>query len=151
MKKKFFIIAGEKSGDLLGSKILQNINKDIFDIYGIGGELMLKNGLKESLFPMEELSLMGIFEILPKIYFSVNARVNIITKAATVDKNRVAEKNLISAINLSPDGVAISGKNIELDGNTTVTGNLNLLPKDQQAVNQKNKQVCVHRECKKWN
>lgn len=67
MKKKFFIIAGEKSGDLLGSKILQNINKNIFDIYGIGGELMLKNGLKESLFPMEELSLMGVFEILPKI------------------------------------------------------------------------------------
>ena len=68
MKKKFFIIAGEKSGDLLGSKILQNINKNIFDIYGIGGELMLKNGLKESLFPMEELSLMGVFEILPKIF-----------------------------------------------------------------------------------
>ena len=68
MKKKFFIIAGEKSGDLLGSKILQNINKNVFDIYGIGGELMLKNGLKESLFPMEELSLMGIFEILPKIF-----------------------------------------------------------------------------------
>lgn len=67
MKKKLFIIAGENSGDLLGSKILQNINKNVFDIYGIGGELMLKNGLKESLFPMEELSLMGIFEILPKI------------------------------------------------------------------------------------
>ena len=65
---KLFIIAGEKSGDLLGSKILQNINKNVFDIYGIGGELMLKNGLKESLFPMEELSLMGIFEILPKIF-----------------------------------------------------------------------------------
>lgn len=45
-------------------------------------------------------------------------------------------QNIVSAINLSPDGVAISGKNIELDGNTTVTGNLNLLPKDQQAVNQ---------------
>lgn len=64
---KLFIIAGEKSGDLLGSKILQNIDKNVFDIYGIGGELMLKNGLKESLFPMEELSLMGVFEILPKI------------------------------------------------------------------------------------
>ena len=72
MKKKFFIIAGEKSGDLLGSKILQNINKNIFDIYGIGGELMLKNGLKESLFPMEELSLMGVFEILPKIFNLLN-------------------------------------------------------------------------------
>ncbi|MGO1442594.1 MAG: hypothetical protein ACTHWD_00175 [Lactobacillus delbrueckii] len=45
-------------------------------------------------------------------------------------------QNLVSAINLSPDGVTISGKKIELDGNTTVTGNLNLLPKDQREVDQ---------------
>ena len=45
-------------------------------------------------------------------------------------------QNIISTINLSPDSVKISGKNIELDGNTTVTGSLNLLPKDQQATNQ---------------
>ena len=67
MKKKIFIIAGEKSGDLLGSKILKKIDKNIFDIYGIGGEMMQNEGLN-SLFPMEELSVMGIFEILPKIF-----------------------------------------------------------------------------------
>lgn len=68
MKKKIFIIAGEKSGDLLGSKILKNISKKDFDIYGVGGELMLKSGLEKSLFPMEELSVMGVFEVLPKIF-----------------------------------------------------------------------------------
>ena len=68
MKKKIFIIAGEKSGDLLGSKILQNVDKNIFDIEGIGGDLMLKSGLEKSLFPMTELSLMGVFEVVPKIF-----------------------------------------------------------------------------------
>ncbi|MCT2877632.1 hypothetical protein EFM17_08900, partial [Lactobacillus delbrueckii] len=47
-------------------------------------------------------------------------------------------QNLVSAINLSPDGVTIEGKNIELNGDTTITGQLNLLPKDQQTVSQFN-------------
>ncbi|MBT9065920.1 hypothetical protein ACXO8U_03050 [Lactobacillus delbrueckii subsp. bulgaricus] len=45
-------------------------------------------------------------------------------------------QNLVSAINLSPDSVKISGKNIELSGDTTITGNLNLLPLNQRTVNQ---------------
>jgi lipid-A-disaccharide synthase len=67
MKKKIFIIAGEKSGDLLGSKILRQIDKDIFDVEGIGGEMMVGEGL-QSLFNMNELSVMGIFEVLPKLF-----------------------------------------------------------------------------------
>lgn len=45
-------------------------------------------------------------------------------------------QNLVSAINLSPDNVKISGKNIELDGNTTVTGTLDLMQKNTNWVNQ---------------
>ncbi|MCD5488373.1 hypothetical protein [Lactobacillus delbrueckii] len=45
-------------------------------------------------------------------------------------------QNLVSAINLSPDGVKISGKNIELDGNTAVTGQLDLMQKNTNYVNQ---------------
>lgn len=67
MKKKLFIIAGEKSGDLLGSKVLTKIDRSKFDIEGIGGSLMENIGFK-SKFPMKELSVMGIFEILPKIF-----------------------------------------------------------------------------------
>lgn len=44
--------------------------------------------------------------------------------------------NLVSAINLSPDGVTINGKNIELNGATTIHGQLNLLPTDQREVDQ---------------
>lgn len=40
--------------------------------------------------------------------------------------------NLISAINLSPDSVKISGKNIELNGDTTINGQLNLLPNTER-------------------
>lgn len=67
MKKKLFIIAGEKSGDLLGSKILAKIDKKKFAIEGIGGSLMEAAGLK-SRFPMKELSVMGFFEILPRAF-----------------------------------------------------------------------------------
>lgn len=44
--------------------------------------------------------------------------------------------NLISTINLSPDSVKISGKNIELDGHTTVAGRLDLMQANKNWINQ---------------
>lgn len=44
--------------------------------------------------------------------------------------------NLVSAINLSPDSVKIDGKNIELNGHTTVTGRLDLMQDTANYVNQ---------------
>ncbi|MCD5445089.1 gp58-like family protein [Lactobacillus delbrueckii] len=41
-------------------------------------------------------------------------------------------QNIVSAINLSPDSVKISGKNIELNGDTTINGQLNLLPNTER-------------------
>lgn len=70
-RKKIFIIAGEASGDLLGSKIMKSLlnnNEGItIDFCGIGGEKMESEGLK-SIFPINDLSLMGFFEILPRIF-----------------------------------------------------------------------------------
>lgn len=59
-----FLIAGEPSGDKLGADLMATLkkNKDV-RFMGIGGDSMKAEGL-ESLFPMEELSLMGIFSIL---------------------------------------------------------------------------------------
>lgn len=68
MAKKIFIIAGESSGDFLGAQLLQSLqnhNKDL-KIYGIGGQQMELYGLK-SLFPMADLSVMGISEIVPNL------------------------------------------------------------------------------------
>ncbi len=62
-----FLIAGEPSGDILGGRLMAAL-KDSGDMRfaGIGGQYMTRQGL-ESLFPMRELSLMGLAEVLPHI------------------------------------------------------------------------------------
>ncbi|MEP1519526.1 lipid-A-disaccharide synthase [Ascidiaceihabitans sp.] len=64
---RVFVIAGEPSGDKLGGALmagLKQLRPDVaFD--GVGGEHMQAQGLS-SRFDMNELSLMGIAEILPK-------------------------------------------------------------------------------------
>ena len=64
-----FLIAGEPSGDALGANLMASLKKETKGrarFTGIGGPKMAAEGL-ESLFPMEELSVMGLIEILPKI------------------------------------------------------------------------------------
>ena len=62
-----FLIAGEPSGDRLGGALIAGLREldPALEIAGIGGESMAAQGLA-SLFPMSELSLMGVWEILPK-------------------------------------------------------------------------------------
>ncbi len=63
----FFICAGEPSGDLLGANLIKAL-KELYptaEFLGIGGPLMEKEGLF-SLFPLDELAIIGIIEILPK-------------------------------------------------------------------------------------
>ena len=62
---KIFIIAGEDSGDKLGSAIMESLSELIaspLNFTGIGGNSMKSRGL-QSLFPMHELSVMGFVEI----------------------------------------------------------------------------------------
>ncbi len=63
-----FLIAGESSGDFLGASLMRALRSQRPDIefIGVGGGRMAAAGLK-SLFPMEELSVMGIAEVLPKL------------------------------------------------------------------------------------
>ncbi|MEL7115516.1 MAG: lipid-A-disaccharide synthase [Pseudomonadota bacterium] len=63
---KVFLIAGEASGDRLGGALmagLSSLSDVTFD--GVGGPLMQEQGLT-SRFPMEELTVFGIAEVLPK-------------------------------------------------------------------------------------
>jgi len=72
---RFFLIAGEPSGDRLGAALmagLKTLHPDI-SFSGIGGPLMQAQGL-QSLFPMEELSIMGLVEVLPK-YLHLKRRI----------------------------------------------------------------------------
>jgi lipid-A-disaccharide synthase len=65
---RIFIIAGEASGDVLGGRLmtaLQTLTPDL-TFTGIGGARMAEAGLT-SLFPMQELAVMGLAEILPRI------------------------------------------------------------------------------------
>jgi lipid-A-disaccharide synthase len=70
MQMRIYFIAGEASGDLIGSKIISNIkaHDQSIDCLGIGGKQMLSAGLRDSLFPMHEISLFGFLEILPHIF-----------------------------------------------------------------------------------
>lgn len=60
-KMRIFIIAGEVSGDVLGAHIMAEM-PDV-EFVGIGGENMTAAGL-QSLFPMSDLAVMGIVEVL---------------------------------------------------------------------------------------
>jgi len=67
-KIKIFIIAGEPSGDVLGGKLMAEIKQQSSEVefIGVGGEKMQEQGL-DSIFPIDDLSLMGFVEIVPHI------------------------------------------------------------------------------------
>lgn len=72
---RFFLVAGEPSGDRLGAALmagLKTLHPNV-SFSGIGGPLMQAQGL-QSLFPMEELSIMGLVEVLPK-YLHLKRRI----------------------------------------------------------------------------
>ena len=56
---KVYLIAGESSGDYLGSELMFGLRKLYSDIqfFGVGGPLMVESGLS-SLFPMDEFCLL---------------------------------------------------------------------------------------------
>jgi lipid-A-disaccharide synthase len=64
-----YMIAGEPSGDLLGGSLMAALRSrtgDAIRFAGVGGPKMIEQGLS-SLFPMTELAVFGLAEILPKI------------------------------------------------------------------------------------
>jgi lipid-A-disaccharide synthase len=65
---RIFVIAGEASGDVLGHRLMTALHRLDPNIVfsGIGGARMSEAGLI-SLFPMQELALMGLAEVVPKI------------------------------------------------------------------------------------
>lgn len=63
------IVAGEPSGDNLGAALIASIKQRCPDVVveGIGGEKLIAQGC-HSLFDMERLSVMGLFEILGRYF-----------------------------------------------------------------------------------
>lgn len=69
------IVAGEASSDLLGAQLIRDIKKQRSDIevIGIGGKHLIASGC-HSLFDMERLSVVGIFEVLGRCFELLNIR-----------------------------------------------------------------------------
>ena len=68
---KLYLIAGELSGDRLGASLIKGLERILsqpVDFCGVGGPLMIDLGLN-SLFPMEDIAIMGIGEILANYRF----------------------------------------------------------------------------------
>lgn len=94
---KIFIIAGEASGDYLGGSLMQDISaisNNSVEFFGVGGPVMFKAGLKE-LFSIRELSIIGIFEVIGKI-FRVKKMIN-----KTVQKIIEYKPNVVVTIDSS--------------------------------------------------
>jgi lipid-A-disaccharide synthase len=64
-----YLVAGEASGDTLGARLMSALHarRPDLDFAGIGGTQMAAQGL-DSLFPMQDLALMGFLEVLPRLH-----------------------------------------------------------------------------------
>lgn len=66
---KVYLIAGEPSGDLLGSRLMRALRRKTngqVEFYGLGGDTMETEGLT-SLFDISDLAIMGLVEVIPSI------------------------------------------------------------------------------------
>jgi lipid-A-disaccharide synthase len=63
------IVAGEASGDLLGSQLMQSLKERLNGVHfvGVGGPRMLSVGM-DSLYPMEKLAVRGYVEVLRHLW-----------------------------------------------------------------------------------
>jgi lipid-A-disaccharide synthase len=85
--RKIFLIATEESGDRLGSNLMKVLRQRLGSAVrfeGIGGQAMAREGLA-SLFPIEELSIMGFSAVvkeLPKLLRLIRQTAATVTQAA---------------------------------------------------------------------
>ena len=86
---KLFLVAGEPSGDRLGAALMGGLRtlSPEMTFMGVGGQLMEAEGMA-SLFPMEELSIMGLAEVIPK-YIPLTRRIRQ-TAQAVLDSGAAA-------------------------------------------------------------
>lgn len=83
---KLFLVAGEHSGDALGARLMSTLNARVGErirYFGVGGHGMEAEGLT-SLFPLDQVAVMGPMSILPRlpkivrrVYDAVDAAISV--------------------------------------------------------------------------
>ena len=67
---KIVVITGEESGDKLAAAAIRefkNISGNDLELYGIGGKALEKEGINK-FFDISEINVMGLIEVIPKIF-----------------------------------------------------------------------------------
>ena len=84
--KLIYIVAGEPSGDFIGSEIISELIKKNSNLKfdGVGGNFM-ENHEFSSIFPMSDLTVMGILPVLMKIN-KLLKRINQVTEDILIKK-----------------------------------------------------------------
>ncbi len=95
-----WLLAGEASGDILGARLMAALARLApgTEFAGVGGTLMQAQGL-ESLFPMEELSVMGLVEVVPRLF-----RLRGLLKRAAAD---IAARRPAAVVTIDSPGFAL--------------------------------------------
>lgn len=64
---RLFVLAGEPSGDRIGADLVQKLRRTVsVELSGVGGEDLNAQGLC-SLYPMADLAVMGVFDVLKRL------------------------------------------------------------------------------------
>ncbi|XP_061362726.1 probable lipid-A-disaccharide synthase, mitochondrial [Gastrolobium bilobum] len=82
---RVFVVAGEVSGDSIASRLMASLKLlSPFPVRfsGVGGAKMSSEGL-QSLFPIEDISVMGLWELLPHLY-RIRVKLNETVEAAAL-------------------------------------------------------------------
>lgn len=88
---KIVIITGEESGDRLGAALMDSLKilyKDNINLYGIGGNELKKHNI-QNFFHLKDINVMGIIEVIPKIY----------------QIKKIINETAMKVININPDVV----------------------------------------------
>ena len=82
---KLFVVAGEPSGDRIGADLVRRLRAvRPINVIGVGGDALGGEGLK-SIFPMSDLSVMGLRDVLmraPLLLWRIRQTVQAILAAA---------------------------------------------------------------------
>jgi lipid-A-disaccharide synthase len=105
-EKLIFLVAGEPSGDNLGARLMAALKRATggqVRFAGVGGERMAGEGL-QSLFPLSDLSVMGLAEVLPRLP-TIFARLRV-----TADAIRRTKPDIVVLIDAPSFGLRVADR-----------------------------------------